>query len=48
MFIGNFWIRVCACESGVARKSKPESDSFEMMVNVEKDLAMQKAGRKTF
>ena len=22
-------------------------DSYEMMVNVEKDLAMQKAGRKT-
>ena len=46
MFIGNFWIRVCACESGVARESKPENDSFEMMVNVEKDLAKQKAQRK--
>ena len=46
MFIGNFWIRVCACESGVARESKPESDSLEMMVNVEKDLAKQKAQRK--
>ena len=46
MFIGNFWIRVCACESGVARESKRESDSFEMMVNVEKDLAKQKAGGK--
>jgi len=31
----------------VARESKPERDSFEMMLNVEKDLAMQKAGRKT-
>ena len=39
--IGTFWIRVCACESGVARESKPERDSFEMMVNVEKDPAMQ-------
>ena len=48
MSIGNFWIRVCACESGVARESKPETDSFEMMLNVEKDLGMQKAGRKTF
>ena len=46
MFLGNFCIRVCACESGVARESKPESDSFEMMVNVEKDLAKQKAGGK--
>lgn len=35
------------CESAVARESKPERDSFEMMLNVEKDLAMQKAGRKT-
>ena len=43
MFLGNFCIRVCACESGVARESKRESDSFEMMVNVEKDLAKQKA-----
>ena len=41
-------MRVCACESAVARESKPERDSFEMMVNVEKDPAMQKAGRKTF
>ena len=48
MFIGNFWIRVCACESGVARKSKPESDSFEMMLNAEKNPAIQKAGRETF
>ena len=40
MFIGTFWIRVCACESGVARESKPERDSFNMMVNEEKDLAM--------
>ena len=41
-------MRVCACESAVARESKPERDSFELMVNVEKDPAMQKAGRKTF
>ena len=41
-------MRVCACESAVARKSKPERDSFEMMLNVEKDWAMQKAVRKTF
>ena len=46
MFIGTFWIRVCACESGVARESKPERDSFDMMVNEEEDLAMQKAGGK--
>ena len=32
----------------MARESKPERDSFEMMLNVEKDPAMQKAGRKTF
>ena len=44
--LGTFWIRVCACESGVARESKPERDSFDMMVNEEKDLAMQKAGGK--
>ena len=48
MSIGTFWIRVCACESAVARESKPERVSFEMMLNIEKDLAMQKAGRKTF
>ena len=41
-------MRVCACESAVARESKAERDSFEMMLNVEKDLDMQKAGRKTF
>ena len=41
-------MRVCVCESGVARESKPERDSFEMMLNVEKDLDMQKAERKTF
>ena len=40
-------MRVCACECAVAREIKLERDSFEMMVNVEKDLAMQKAGRKT-
>ena len=32
----------------MARESKPERDSFEMMLNIEKDLAMQKAGKKTF
>ena len=36
-------MRVCACECAVAREIKPERDSFEMMVNVEKDAAMQKA-----
>ena len=41
-------MRVCACESAVDRESKPERDSFEMMVSVDKDLDMQKAGRKTF
>ena len=46
--LGTFWFRVCACECGVSRESKPERDSFEMMVNVERDTAMQKAGRKTF
>ena len=39
-------MRVCACKHGVAKESKPERDSFEMMVKVEKDLAKQKAGRK--
>ena len=32
----------------MARENMPERDSFEMMVNVEKDAAMQKAERKTF
>ena len=41
-------MKVSACESAVARQSKPERDSFEMMLNIEKDLAMQKAGKKTF
>ena len=41
-------MRVCACDSAVVRESKPERDSFGMKVNVEKDLAMQKAVRKTF
>ena len=45
--LGTFWFRVSACESGVARESKHGKDSFEMMLHVEKDLAMQKAGRKT-
>ena len=38
----------CTCESAVARESKPERHSFEMMLNVEKDPALQKAGRKAF
>ena len=41
-------MKVSACESAVARESKPERDSFEMMLNVEKDMAIQKAGRKIF
>ena len=41
-------MKVSACESAVVRESKPERDSFEMMLNVEKDWAMQKAVRKTF
>jgi len=41
-------MKVSACESAVARESKPERDSFELMLNVEKDLAIQKAGRKIF
>jgi len=45
--IGTLWARVCPCESGVARESKPEKDTFEMILNVEKDLAKQKAGRNT-
>ena len=48
MSIGTFCIRVSACESGVARESKLERDSFDMMLNVKRDLAMQKCGRKTF
>ena len=47
MSIGTLWTRVCAYESGVARESKPEKDTFEMMLNVEKDLAKQKAERNT-
>ena len=46
MSIGTFCVRVCACESGVARESKSERDSFGMMLNVEKDLAMQNFGEK--
>jgi len=45
--LGTLWARVCPCESGVARESKPEKDTFEMILNVEKDLAKQKAGRNT-
>ena len=40
MSIGTFWNRICACERAVDRESKPERDTFEMMVNFEKDLAM--------
>ena len=47
MSIGTLWTRVCACESGVGRESKHEKDTFEMMLNVEKDLAKQRAGRNT-
>ena len=36
--IYTFWMRVCACESGVARESKPERDSFEMMVSLRQKL----------
>ena len=32
----------------MAREGKPKRDSFEMMLNVQKDFAMQKSGRKTF
>jgi len=32
----------------VVRESKPERDTFEMMVNVEKDLAMQMLGENHF
>ena len=46
--LGTFWMKVSACESAVVRESKPERDSFEMMLNVEKDPAIQKAGRKIF
>ena len=42
--LGTFWMRVCACDSAVVRESKPERDSFEMMVNVEKYLAKQMLG----
>ena len=37
-------MKVSACESAVARESKPERDSFKMMVNVEKDLAKKMLG----
>ena len=30
----------------MVRENKPEKHSFEMMLNVEKDLAMQKAMQK--
>ena len=48
MCLGTIWMKLCACESAVARESKVERESFEMMLNVEKDPAVQKAGRKTF
>lgn len=40
-------IRLCACETGVGREGLPEEDTFEMMLNVGKEPAMQKAGRRT-
>ena len=46
--LGTFWIRVCACESAKAREIKPERDKLEMILNVEKDPAMQQAGIKAF
>ena len=33
-------MKVSACESAVARGSKPERDSIELMLNVEKDPAI--------
>ena len=42
------WIRLCACDTGVGIEDLPEEDTFEMMLNVEKEPAMQKAGRRTF
>ena len=44
--LGTFWIRVCACGSAVARESNSASHPFEMMLNFEKSLAMQKARSK--
>ena len=41
-------MKLCACESAVARESKVERESFEMMLNVKKEPAMQKARRRTF
>ena len=41
-------MKVSACESAVVRESKPERDSFEIMLNAEKDTVIQKAGRKVF
>ena len=46
--LATFLMKVSACESAVARERKPERDSFEMMLNAEKDPAIQKAGRETF
>ena len=39
------WIRLCACEIGVAKEGLSEGDTFEMMLNIEKKPAKQKAGR---
>ena len=35
-------------ETGVARKDLPEGETFEMMLKVEKELGMPRAGRRTF
>lgn len=43
-----FEIRLCACEPGVGREGLPEEDTFEMVLNVEKEPAIQKDGRRTF
>ena len=37
-------MKVSTCDSAVARESKPERDSFEMMLNIEEDMAMQNLG----
>lgn len=39
------WIRLCTCEIGVAKEGPSEGDTFEMMLNIEKKPAKQKAGR---
>ena len=39
------WIRLCTCEIGVAKEGPSEGDTFEMMLNIEKKPAKQKAER---